>query len=189
MLMPGIRLVSHVRQVDTHALCFLANRYQPYYRFSSCEERLEHNVNIGGDEDESLYVLLDEANIRISVWQMEGISRYTGIEPTGLLLVAALLALTQQRCLNLNTMLKEGDLTHSEPDDCLFSRHTRRSDYALTFEEPYICRGCVSFYRKLGLASEVSSLKRCLNRIVTERDSRSFEWATFGQLSTGGVQR
>lgn len=104
-----------------------------------------------------LFVLSPFGGLTVSTDQADGIAHFAGIAPHRYLQVCAALGLTQWRTLDLNPMLVAEDLVHTEPGDCLFARRAFKSDYALAFERPSVCFGCIEFYHCLGADREVAT--------------------------------
>lgn len=184
--MPNVQVIAHTDRVDIDAICALANRSQPYYVFDNGEGTTRHAVRITEKRDESLFRLLGRYNMAVSIWQLDGISRYAKIGETELLLVAILFGLVQQRCLNNHELIKLPDLLHQDPEACLFTKYSVKSDYAFKLENPYICEGCLDFYACLGLKREIVSLKEVATYIRSNRkcETHGVSFATRQQEPT-----
>ncbi|NUM55596.1 MAG: hypothetical protein HUU46_18275 [Candidatus Hydrogenedentes bacterium] len=105
------------------------------------------------------------SGVTVSTDQAEGISLFAGISPVKFLCVCAALGLTQWRALDLNAMLVAEDLAHVEPGECLFAPRSHRSDYALAFEDPFLCAGCFDFYHCLGADREIVAAAELLRSL------------------------
>ena len=103
-------------------------------------------------------------------WQAEGICLYAEIRRRTYLLVCSLLGLLHWRALDLNPMLVWEDLlVHEEPPACLCAHRDTVQEYALAFENPYICKPCREFFRCLGLESDGRAIQDVLDYLVRER--------------------
>ncbi len=116
--------------------------------------------------------------VTISVRESSRISSYLGVSEGIYFIVLSLVGIIDLRTLNLNPLLSEEDLIYKCSKDCLLARPKRAHEYVLCLERPYICRGCLDFYKCLKADSEVKillSLFNCLNYVYGESYSETVQ--------------
>ncbi len=113
----------------------------------------------------SLFTVLRGKEVVVSTWQSEGISHYARIGRGEYLLTCAMMGLLQYKALAKNEFLVEEDFIHTNCPECLFSTLDAKQKYALLFEEPVICYGCLEFFNCLGVEDEVSALQHQMGKI------------------------
>lgn len=130
---------------------------QSRFRFAPSPQ---HDVNLWVTDALALRPFRVEppSDVVVSTWQQEGICLYAGVDPEVYVLTCGLLGLVQWRALYLNELLREEDLVHSGDHACLYSVRDSMEEYALLFDEPRVCPGCIAFYRCLGAEAEVEAL-------------------------------
>lgn len=104
--------------------------------------------------------------VRVCLDQSEGIARYAGIARPLYLVTAGLLGLLYWRALEQNPLLIWEDFKVKEDAaGCLCARRDLICEYAIAFETPTICSGCLQFFRCLGAEAEVLILQSVLRQI------------------------
>lgn len=104
-------------------------------------------------------------HIGLSLWNLEGLSQYTGLGVERHLLLYLHLAMLQRKALLENPLLKQEDLIHSEADTCLFNRPAVMEDYAHQIEGFSVCDGCQAFYQCLSCERELEELTTFRKRL------------------------
>lgn len=112
-----------------------------------------------------LFLIASSDTVRVSTWQAEGISRYAGVTRETFLLLGAVLGLAQLEALRCNPALRPEDFVHDMPSDCLYVPSRIRADLALALESPYVCPGCLMFYRCLMAEPETQAILAVLDHI------------------------
>jgi len=105
--------------------------------------------------------------VTISSKDAEGISRHAGLSVCEYLSLAALLGLVVWRALRDNPDLRFEDLLHESPENCLFATQPAICEYALLLEQPYICGGCIAFFRCLGVETEMLLLREAIRNVAS----------------------
>jgi len=155
---------------DRAGVVQLAKRLQSVYRFVEFPTRDAVPVRLSASESEVLFRASREHGVSVSTWQAEGICLYAKVRLETYLLVCSLLGLLHWRALDLNPMLIWEDLlVHEEPPACLCAHRDTVQEYALAFENPYICKACREFFRCLGLEFESLAIQDVLDYVVRER--------------------
>lgn len=98
----------------------------------------------------------------VTSWQSEGIAKYAGIDPHDYLMFFALLGLIEFRALQVNPDLKPHDLADLRTQYCVFTHRELFEEYALVFDDPYLCSSCAQFYCCIGCEREIFVLKNVL---------------------------
>lgn len=150
---------------NTSGLIQLSQRVQKCFFFTRQPRSEAVRLQVTDSPGNDLFQADRATGVTISTWQSEGISRYAHLPCDAYLLVCSLLGLTQWRALTLNPLLVEEDFIHGTPSTCLFSSRPFKQDYALLFEEPHVCSGCLAFLRCLGAEPEVEALLQALSLV------------------------
>lgn len=140
---------------ERRALVSHANAHQSVFTFSS-EPNASFEVVLTSTQHPHMFHLANSCKVFISTWNVDGICLYAQCRPLDYYLLASLLGLTQLQALSSCTLIPE-DFLHWEPRECLFAQHQTRSDVALKLLEPWICPGCIAFYRCLGVELELEA--------------------------------
>ena len=166
-LWEGYSLVDvsvRVEGADLAALQRLALSTQDRFRF--CAEKGRHKGQAGGPiplhishtRSERLFSVDPIEGVTVSTWQSGGICIYAGIPEPHYYLLCSMLGLNQWRALSLNPLLRVEDFAHDEPANCLYVRRQLKQDHAVLLDTPFVCQGCLDFYRCLGLEPEMTAL-------------------------------
>lgn len=153
---------------DTERFIQLGEHVQERFSFTQRPHSGAVRLRIADSRGNSLFWACRERGVTLSAWQSEGICHYTGLGRDAFFLVCSLLGLTQWQALVLNPLLVEEDFGHGTPSTCLFSTRPFKQDYALLFEEPRVCGGCLAFFRCLGAEPEVEALRQGLALLNTQ---------------------
>ncbi len=125
----------------------------------------DFRLTITGDRRPALFNVDRARGVSVSMYQCEGLCQYAKLDRNAYFRLCALLGKIQWRALVLNPLLVEEDLTHESPSRCLFAPQTYKQDCALVLENPFVCSGCVEFYRCLGAEREMAALHSLLDEI------------------------
>lgn len=104
--------------------------------------------------------------VGISLWDIDGVCRYAGIDQSDYLLICALVGVSHWRVLQSNPILKPEDLRHPDGVHCVYTDARQASDFALLLESPTVCQGCVDFYHCLGADAELIAMREVLGEIA-----------------------
>jgi len=96
---------------------------------------------------------------------MENLCRYLKIKPESYLLLMVLLAVTQINALRNNELMKSEYLIHESGCTCLFSRFTDFMAWLGSFEELFICKGSLEFYKCIGNEYEIGCLQTLIEHM------------------------
>ena len=168
---------------DRRALVAYANGHQNVYQFT-CEPSADFEVVLSAVQHTQMFHIPNRDKVFVSMWNVEGICLYAQIRKMDYFLLCSLLGLTQLRALTSCTLIPE-DFLHSEPKECLFAQHATRPDTAVKLLEPWICPGCLAFYRCLGVEQELETLEQVVQRLAVHAASlrsRSNETASHDAL-------
>jgi hypothetical protein len=149
------------------ALAALGNAAQSRFQF----------VNQGAGDAPHLVITESESfmpfwvgrrkGVFLSTCQSEGIAQYAGLPKEAYLLVWGLLGLMHWRALTLNPeLIWEDFLVEEVAPGCLCAHRGSLQEYALAFDNAYICKGCRDFFLCVGAEPETLALQEALERIV-----------------------
>ncbi len=143
---------------EVRALAAHGNALQKAFRFHavSPEEAAVLHLERG---DRGRLWSVSRGGVVLSTWQSREIAAYAGLPQAGYLLVGALLGLVQWRALSENPVLRGEDFIHEEPPRCLYVPRLLIEDYAVAFEQPWVCPSCWQFYSFLTPRAEVAALR------------------------------
>ncbi|MFP6581000.1 MAG: hypothetical protein VCD00_00425 [Candidatus Hydrogenedentota bacterium] len=107
------------------------------------------------DRRDAPFRVFSPHHIALSLWEVKGLTQYTGMALTQHLTLYLNLALLQRKALFANPLLKQDDFNHPKTEPCLFQRPDTIEEYARQLEEPTVCEPCRAFYRSLGCEGEL----------------------------------
>ena len=113
-----------------------------------------------------------QGGVFVSVDQSEGISQYARLPRPMYLLICVVLGLVYWRVLELNPLLIWEDLFVREDPECLCAARKTVQEYALAFERPWICPGCLEFFRCTGVEPETAALQEVLSEAASAQGRR-----------------
>ncbi len=158
--------------VDVARLAQRAAKMQRRFQFVGRTTAGTTELHITDDRSNVLFSVDRNRGVAVSTWQSDGISRYAGLDLETYFLICGLLGLTQWRALETNPLLRSEDFIHNAPRQCLFSNLPYKQDYALLFERPRVCGGCLDFFRCLGVEPEVEALGQVLDFVGSPETAR-----------------
>lgn len=156
---------------ERRALVSHANAHQSLFTFTG-EPGAEFEVVLTSVQHPNFFHLVNHDKVFISTWNVDGICLYAQYRELDFYLLASLLGLTQLRAMKSCTLIPE-DFLHFEPKQCLLAQHEARFQSAVKLVEPYICPGCVAFYKSLGVEPELNAVFEVLDRLASRAQTSS----------------
>jgi len=148
------------------------NAWQQRFRFSDRMLPDSVHLTVADVPAERPFWVSRAEGVFVSTRESGNICRYAEIGKDFYLSLCSMLGLVQWRALLLNELLVWEDFfVQEEPHGCLYAARDTIQEYALAFEDPYVCDACAEFYRCLGAEPEIMALQDVLNSAVFQRRS------------------
>lgn len=107
------------------------------------------------DRTDAPFRVFSPNHIALSLWEVKGLTQYTGMALTQHLTLYLHLALLQRKALFANPLLRQEDFNHPKTEPCLFQRPDTIEAYARQLEDLTVCEPCRDFYRCPGCEREL----------------------------------
>jgi len=149
-------------------LCLRANRLQVSYHFGTQMRPGALPLFVTHTQGRGLFTA-SRNSVRVSLWQSAGLCRYAGLALEDYLVICSALGIIYHIALLRNPWLKEEDLLHNGPPECLFTSRDLKQEYAFPLEHMFICPSCVAFFASLEAGSELETLTQVMATIRLKR--------------------
>jgi len=141
-----------------------SNGWQRRFRFSGQAVPGAIRLTVADAAADRPFSVSRADGVFISTYESDNICRYAEIGKGFYLAVCGMLGLVQWRALIMNELLVWEDFfVEEEPRGCLYAARDTIQEYALAFEEPYVCDACMEFFRCLGAEPEIMALQDILS--------------------------
>lgn len=156
----------------TRGVANWVNGCQGRFVLETTDEDQQCVVQITEEPFHSLFRVITPRDVIVSSWQVNGLQHYASMRESEVIGLSSILGLIQLRALQLSEYLRVDDFIHPPRDRCLFSTLPQRHDFADVLDSIHVCRGCIDFYRCIGLEPEVEALLQALQSLHEARGLR-----------------